>query len=275
MSEYRFDTPGPTGLYVEIGAGDVAITATDTAETTVEVAGDDPDRVQVTQDGGQIAVIAPQERVGFLGRRPRVHVTVVLPTGSELAVKTGSADIAVHGEVGPAQLRSGSGDVSAELLAGPARLETGSGDIVVRDARGQLRIKSGSGDVRLAHAGDAVSVSTGSGDIVITESAGPVAAKTGSGELRIDDAGTDVSMKSGSGDCAIGAARGGRVLVTGASSDVRIGVPAGLPVWTDITTMTGEIRSSLAGAGAPESDDDPYVELRVTTVSGDIALHQA
>ncbi|MEZ5193022.1 MAG: DUF4097 family beta strand repeat-containing protein [Nocardioides sp.] len=274
MTDYRFETQGPTSLYVEIGAGEVTVSATDTAETRNEVTGDDADQVQVRQDGARISVVAPQDRVGFLGRSKQVYVEVVLPTGSEVAAKTGSADITVHGEAGPAQLRSGSGDVSVETLGGPALLETGSGDITVRTAQAQLRVKSGSGDVRIYHADDATSVSTGSGDIHIGQSLGPVAAKTGSGDLQVDDAGTDVSLKSGSGDCAIGAARRGRMVVTGASSDVRIGVPSGLPVWTDINTLTGDLHSSLESAGAPEHDDDPYVELRVTTVSGDIQLHQ-
>ena len=50
-------------------------------------------------------------------------------------------------------------------------------------------------------------------------------------------------------------------------------MPAGVPVWTDVHTVTGTIHSTLEGAGQPEPGAD-HVELRTTTVSGDIDLTQ-
>jgi len=55
---------------------------------------------------------------------------------------------------------------------------------------------------------------------------------------------------------------------------MHVGVPAGLPVWTDISTVSGEIRSSLTGAGEPEPGAE-HLELRAKTVSGDVVLTQA
>jgi len=52
-----------------------------------------------------------------------------------------------------------------------------------------------------------------------------------------------------------------------------IGIPAGVPVWTDVTTVSGSIHSDLRGAGQPEPGAD-YVELRAKTVSGDIDLRE-
>jgi DUF4097 and DUF4098 domain-containing protein YvlB len=63
----------------------------------------------------------------------------------------------------------------------------------------------------------------------------------------------------------------GRVTVKGASGDVAIGVATGIPVWTDVATVTGTIRSDLQGAGQPQEGQD-HVEIRVKTVSGDIVL---
>jgi hypothetical protein len=60
----------------------------------------------------------------------------------------------------------------------------------------------------------------------------------------------------------------------GASGDVTVGVPAGVPVWTDISTVTGAIRSQLPHAGQPAEGAD-HVEVRAKTVSGDIVLTQA
>ena len=52
-----------------------------------------------------------------------------------------------------------------------------------------------------------------------------------------------------------------------------IGVKAGVPVWTDITTVSGTIRSELQGAGQPQEGQD-HIEVRAKTVSGDIALSE-
>jgi DUF4097 and DUF4098 domain-containing protein YvlB len=97
--------------------------------------------------------------------------------------------------------------------------------------------------------------------------------KTGSGDLKVVTANDDVALSTGSGDLSIGTARRGRLSLKGASSDVRIGIPSGTPVWTDINTVTGSIRSDLESVGAPQEGQD-HIELQARTVSGDITLRQ-
>ena len=95
--------------------------------------------------------------------------------------------------------------------------------------------------------------------------------KTGSGDLKIVTSNDDISLSTGSGDLQIGTARRGRLSLKGASSDVHVGIPAGTPVWTDISTVTGSVRSSLESVGAPQEGQD-HIELQARTVSGDITL---
>lgn len=273
MALHTFETHEPVDLFVEIGKGSVDITATETTETRVDISGRDADQVDVRQSGKQITVVAPRQRTGFLGGDNRLDVSITLPLSSDVVVRTGSADITVHGTIGTTQLKSGSGGVRADDLAGPALVETGSGDVDIEVANAELRIKSGSGHVRVRHAESAVAASTGSGDVEIGTSNGPAAVKTGSGDLKVVDANTDVSLVTGSGDLLVGTAHRGRFTMKGASGDVRIGIPAGLPVWTDISTLSGSIRSNLQSAGEPAEGAD-HVELRAKTVSGDIVLTQ-
>ena len=54
---------------------------------------------------------------------------------------------------------------------------------------------------------------------------------------------------------------------------MRVGIPAGTPVWTDVNTVTGSIASNLESVGKPVDGQD-HVELRATTVSGDVRLVQ-
>jgi DUF4097 and DUF4098 domain-containing protein YvlB len=273
MSSYEFETHEPVDLYVELGKGSLNITASDTTATTVEVAGRDPEMVQVRQDGKQISVMSPKGNRGLFGGEPSYVVTINLPTHSNTVLKTGSADITCDGVLGLGQVKSGSGDCRLDTFDGPLIVETGSGDVALSRAGAELRVKSGSGDVEVTHAESALAVSTGSGDVEIGSTNGQAVVKTGSGDLEIGHAGDGVSMSTGSGDMKIGHAAKGKFSAKGASGDVVIGVPAGVPVWTDLTTVSGDIRSDLHGAGQPEPGQD-YVELRAKTVSGDIQLHE-
>ena len=44
-------------------------------------------------------------------------------------------------------------------------------------------------------------------------------------------------------------------------------------MWTDVSSVSGHVRSDLVGAGQPEEGQD-YLEIRATTVSGDVTLTQ-
>ena len=97
MSSYEFDTHEPVDLYVELGKGDIIVTASDTTATTVEVEGRESERVDVHQDGRQISVIGPKGNRGLFGGEPQYVVTIKLPTRSNAVVKSGSADVQIDG----------------------------------------------------------------------------------------------------------------------------------------------------------------------------------
>ena len=273
MTTHEFETHRPVDLYVENGSGTVVVTADDTTETAVEVTGRHADETVVHQDGHQVSVLAPKSRAGFLGGDSKLDMTITVPSDSQLTVRTGSADVTARGSYRGARLKSGSGDVTIEILDGPAVIETGSGDVRIDTADQELRVKSGSGDVRVQYAGGASSISTGSGDVEIGTSNAPTVVKTGSGDLNVAEAHDDVSLTTGSGDLVIRTATRGRLTAKGASGDVNVGIPAGVAVWTDLSTVSGEIRSTLDGVGEPEAGAD-HVELRAKSVSGDILLTQ-
>lgn len=271
MTTHRFETARPVRLVAEIGKGAVKVVATETAETVVEISGGGADEVRVQQEGDEISVIGPRERDGFFGRDIHVEVTITLPAGSQIGVRTGSADVKLVGSVGATQVRSGSGDIEVDAATGSLQLETGSGDIRVENAREGLTASSGSGDVVVMSSGAAVQISTGSGDVRVGTTGGAAVLKTGSGDIKVDDAGADVVLRTGSGDVAIARARRGRMTIEGASGDAYVGVPAGVPVWTDISTVTGRIQSNLRGAGQSKEGSD-HVEIRARLVNGDIVL---
>lgn len=250
MSTYTFMSTAPTKLFVEFGKGNLEVQATDTDETVVEIDGDDAESLIVEQSGDTINIIDPHK--GPFNRSRRYDISVTVPTRSQLRARTGTADIATQGVLRAAWLQTGSGDVRIDRVTEEFQVESGSGDIEADTLDGRASIKSGSGDIRIGTVHD-------------------LHTKTGSGTVEIDEVEGDVSHSTGAGDFAIHSVSAGRISVKGASSDVRIGIPNGTPVWTDVNTVTGQCTSTVESAGAPAAGE-PYVELRTTTVSGDITL---
>ena len=272
MTEHHFETPRPVSLYLELGSGRIRVEATETTQSHVTISGPDADRVVVDFRDNYLSVLAPRQRGGF-GGSDRLDVQVTVPQHSTLATKTGSADLVASGDLAGVAVRSGSGDVTLESISDAGRIETGSGDISVADVRGELRIKSGSGSVALDSTAAEVTMSTGSGDVTLGRCEAAAQVKTGSGNLDVGEGRADVTLSTGSGTLTVDTAHRGRVTVKSASGGVRLGVPEGVPVWTDLSTVTGRISSTLPTLGEPAPGQD-HVELRATTVSGDIALIQ-
>lgn len=275
--DHTFETPHPVKLYVEIGSGQLSAEATDTARdtgtTSIVLSGPGADQTEVVQDGDQISIIGPSQRAGFLGGDRRVMAEVTVPTSSQLITKLGSADQSARGTWTMVKAKGGSGDVAIEHVTGPCVVATGSGDATIDRADGDLRVKSGSGDVRVRRTAATAGISTGSGDVAIEETSASTVVKTGSGDVEVADSRADLSVSTGSGDTRVRLQHRGSVGAKTASGRFQVGVPTGIPVWTDISTVSGRIRSSLEGAGQPAEGED-YIEIRAKTASGDIVLEQ-
>jgi DUF4097 and DUF4098 domain-containing protein YvlB len=268
-----FSTPTPVELYVELGSGELRTTTSDTDETTVEVRGPRADEFVVEQRDRQINVLAPRGKVGFFGTRDDHTVVVGLPTESDVTTKTGSADAELTGRYGVLHLKTGSGNVTVDEAVGPVLVESGSGDVELGTV-GEIRVKSGSGDVEVGESSGRAGISTGSGDVIIGRSRAAAVVKTGSGDLQVTRTDDDVSLTTGSGNLLIGTARRGSVTAKSGSGDVAVGVPSGTPVWTDISTVSGRVDNQLPATGEP-ADGQDYVELRASSVSGDVVLREA
>ncbi|GAA5106671.1 hypothetical protein GCM10023339_03870 [Alloalcanivorax gelatiniphagus] len=277
--DLSFDTPEPIDLYVENGRGSVDVTATGTTETTVRISGDRAEEFDVRDlsDGRgprRIAIIAPQRHGGFLGKDPRVDIVVEVPVASGLHAKVGSSDVAAHGRFADTRVDSGSGDVTLDIVEGDAVVHSGSGDLLAEHLVGDASLKSGSGDVVVRRAESQLVVTTGSGDVRVESARDDLAIKTGSGDAHVRSLGGEAVFTTGSGDLVVDQVASGRITAKTASGDVRIGVVSGTPVWTDVRTASGQLSSDLPRTGEP-APDQPYLEVRATTASGDVTLHQS
>ncbi|PKH37856.1 DUF4097 and DUF4098 domain-containing protein YvlB [Nocardioides alpinus] len=275
-----FDSPEPVDLYVENGRGLVSVTASSVTETTIQITGDRADEYDVRdlRDGHgphRIAIIAPKRDGGFFGKDPRAEIVIEVPVTSALTAKVGSSDVVTHGRFDDTRIDTGSGDVTLDVVDGDTIVQSGSGDIVAEHFSGDARIKCGSGDVRVNRADSDLLVTTGSGDVRVGgATGGELAVKTGSGDIQVGMLQADLVFTTGSGDLVIGEAASGQVTARTASGDIRIGVRPGTPVWTDVRTASGRLASTLPATGEPEPGQ-PYLEVRATTASGDVTLHQS
>lgn len=275
MDEYDFETPEPVELHAELGSGSLQITAGQVGVTKVAVDGDEGGDVTVTQEGRQISIRSRSGRRLFgVGLSADVDVRVLVPTGSDLVVRCGSAGTSADGTYGTGSLRAGSGGIRVEAFAGDATVTTGSGDIELGAVGGSLRSKTGSGSLAVGRCDGEAVVTSGSGSLRFDTFGRLLAAKTGSGDLEVGRAGERLEFSAGSGDLRVRELRAGQVQAKTGSGDIDLAIPAGTPVWTDLRTVSGRVDNQLPSVGQP-AEGDPFVHLRVVTASGDVRLRPA
>ncbi len=278
---HTFETPHPVSLKVELWQGQVTVHAADTTTSTVELEalGNDSaaqemiDNTTVEQRGDELVVLMPKIRGGLFRRQGDVMATITVPTHSSAKIETASADVDTHGELGDLKISTGSGDLELDTVAS-ADLKTGSGDVELRTARGNCSVKGGSSDISLDEVGGHADILAGSGDVVVGQIGGTLKIKTGSGDIVVKHAGDGVDAMAGSGDLLVRRIDHGKLKAKTGSGDVTVGVADGTAAYLDITTVTGDVTSSLDASDAP-GDGDQTVELIIQAGTGDVVLQRA
>lgn len=263
MVERTFDTPNGLTLELRIPAGQIRVRAVETGVATVRVDGERADDViditsSTLPDGGARVVVEARGKraFGFLGLGRDLDITADVPEGTRLTVDSGSADLRTGGTLGAIGFRTGSGDCTFDEVTGDVTVKAASGDLRGHAVGGDLTSHGASGDVDVAAVG---------GDVVV---------RTASGDLRLGVVGGSVQVTSVSGDVEIGSLRSGIVNARSVSGDVELGVAAGIGVYLDISSTSGDVRSDLdAGKGADDGAAD--LQLTAASVSGDIRIRRA
>ena len=232
---------------IELPAGSVHLTAAESGTVAVSVDGSAPDAVDISQVGDSIAIRAKRR-----GRSARLAIDV--PVGTDVNVKGASLDVVARGALGALRVRSASGDVRAD-------------DVVRAD------ISLSSGDARVEIVRDAAEFRATSGDIMLGRVGGRLSASLASGDLRVDELGGDGDIETASGDVVVARYTGGSLGARTVSGDVRVGLPSGIRVQPEISTLSGKV--SLPEPAAPSNEERRPVKLRLRTVSGDIRVERA
>jgi len=277
MSDYSFSTPQPIALVVKNLGGKIIIQATDDGTTTVHLSGANADEATVTQSGDEISVLAPHTDWPGGGwvrnwfRRYRIDITITAPTNSSIELIVGGGETQLIGKFGRVDMRPGAGDVHLTDAAGKTSVQLGAGNVTIDSIEAETRVVTGAGKIQIGTVHGDTQLQLATGDVTIGSVAAPVMVKSGAGSIKVGDVTADLTVEASLGGATIERISSGKLNYKGTGGEIKVGVPAGTPTWTEVSTVVGRVSNSLPSVGEPKPGQD-HVELRITTVSGAIHL---
>jgi DUF4097 and DUF4098 domain-containing protein YvlB len=281
-----FETPGAVRLVVENEVGLVTITARDTDTTAVALEAETPGAEELVEravvecrpTGNRHLVVVKVPRLHGMRfqRRNGVTARVEVPTGSDVSVMTGSADIEVTGRVGSADVKTASGDIATDDVAADVHAKTASGDITVGNVGGEIRVHTATGDLRCSSVAGSAVFSTASGDLELGAAGNRVEVKATSGNVRLGELTRGAHIVNVSGDVRVLALGDGALHVRSVSGDVSVGVAKDVDLRVDVESLSGSVSSDIPLAEAPgPARHEARVELSVRSVSGNVEIAHA
>ncbi len=96
--------------------------------------------------------------------------------------------------------------------------------------------------------------------------------QTASGDVAIGQAAASVHVQTASGDTRVGSAAAGEVSTKTASGDTQVGVAAGVGVYLDLSSLTGNISNEL---DETDGRDDVGLQVSCRSVTGGIRITRA
>jgi DUF4097 and DUF4098 domain-containing protein YvlB len=279
-----FDTPHPVSATVELVLGEVRITASERADTVVDVRPSDAanpadvkaaETTHIAYANDKLVVKAPKARPLLSTRNDTgsIDVTIEVPAGSHLDGSGQVADFHSDGRLGDTRVRTGLGQVRLDW-AGALHVKNGAGDVTVDRATGHTEITAGTGDVRLREVDGSAVIRNANGDTWVGLAGGDTRVKAANGSIAVDRANASLSAKSANGDVRVGEVARGSVVVETHIGELEVGIREGTAAWLDVNAVAGRVRNELATADAPDSSGE-RVEVRARTSIGDVVIRRA
>ncbi|MFE3092489.1 DUF4097 family beta strand repeat-containing protein [Streptomyces sp. NPDC059248] len=278
-----FETPEPITVTIDMGVGDVQITAEDDrTETVVEVRPTDEtdesdvkaaEQATAEYTDGVLVIRTPKSKKLEFSRKTRsVDVSVLLPAGSRVRGEAEAADLRGTGLLGECVFKTAVGHVQLDHV-GPLRLKTGGGHLTVRRVDGDAEVGTGTGRIRIGDIDGAAVAKNSNGRTDIGTVAGDAEIRCANGDISVDRAlGSRTEAETANGSVRIGEVVRGAVTLKAATGDLEIGIVAGVPARLDLSTGFGRVNNMLESVA---ESSDGAVEVRGKTSYGDITVHRA
>ncbi|MET0135257.1 MAG: DUF4097 family beta strand repeat-containing protein [Kibdelosporangium sp.] len=280
-----FQTPGPISVTMELGIGDVVVSAGERTDTVVELRPSNPssksdvqaaERSTAEFANGVLLIKTPKPRpLDFSSKRRSVDVSIELPAGSTVSGDASIADLRSTGRLGEVRFKSSIGRFQLDHT-GPLRVNTSGGNITVERAEGKAEITTGTGSIRVGEIEGPAVVKNSNGRTEIGLVTGEVQVRAANGDITVERAlGRRVDAKTANGSIVIGEVARGSVVLKTATGDIEVGIGGGVAAWLDLHTSAGRVTNSLADAAGGPANPDQAVEVRVNTSFGDITIRRS
>ena len=277
-----FDTPELITVTIEIGVGDVQITAEDRTDTVVEVRPTDEndasdvkaaEQTSVEFADGVLVVKAPKPPVVDFSRKTRsVDVSIALPAGSHVHAEAALGDLHCSGRLGECTFKTSIGDVQLDHI-GPLRLKASGGHITVGRVDGDAEVSTATGRIRIGEVDGAATVKNSNGHTEIGKVSGDIRVRNALGDISVDHAlGAKTDVETANGSVRVGEVTHGTVVLKTSTGDLELGIGAGLPAKLELTTGFGRVRNMLENADEPS---EKSIDVRAHTSYGDITIQRA
>lgn len=276
-----FDTPKSISVTIEIGVGNVQITAEERTDTVVEVRPTDEtdssdvkaaEQASVEYTDGVLQITTPKPRVMDFSRKTRsVDVSITLPTGSHLHGEASMGDLYSSGRLGECTYKTSTGHIQLDHV-GPLRLKTSAGHIAAGRVDGDAKVSTATGRIRIGEIDGAVVAKNSSGRTEIGKVSGDVHITGANSDIAIDHAlGLETEVETANGSIRIGEVTRGAVVLKTASGDLELGIGEARPAKLDLATGFGRVRNTLEVVA--ESSEES-IDVRARTSYGDITVHR-
>lgn len=275
-----FDIPTPVSVTADVSDGTIEITASDRADTVVEVRPRDPDRVQdvrtadqteVTQAGGTLTVRTP--KAGLFSRIGTVDVTIDLPADSHLDVTGARAQVRGAGRLGEVAVRTSSGDVRLETT-GPLKVDASHGSVTVDRVAGAAEITTSSGGLRVGLLDGPGTLKNAHGTTTVDTVTGALRVNGTNGDIVVRCAEDSVTATTAHGTVRVGEVARGDVQVETAVGAIEVGVREGSAAWLDVRSDHGQVRHTLTPVNTPKHTEEA-VTIRARTRHGNVDVLRA
>jgi DUF4097 and DUF4098 domain-containing protein YvlB len=277
----KYETPEPVSVTLELGVGDVRITASDRTDTVVEIRPSDEadesdvkaaQQVRADYTDGMLQVTGPKARV-FTRKAGSVDVAIELPSGSAVSAEMQVGDFRCAGRLGECGFKTSVGNVRLERT-GPLRLHTSTGQVSADGIAGNADISTGSGKVQIGEVEGSAVVKNSNGDTTIGAVTGDARVRAANGDISVERASASVEAKTANGSIRLGEVARGSVVLETAMGDLEVGIAAGTAAWLEVNTGFGHVRNLLDEAAQP-TESDETVEVRGRTSYGDITIRRS
>jgi hypothetical protein len=276
-----FDTLKPITATLHVEIGDTRVTATDRADTVVEVHPSTPDNkddlraakeTKVEYADGRLTVRTPKAR-GLFGPKGSVFLEVSVPSGSRLTGIIQVGNLNATGPLDACDVRTSAGTLRVEQ-ARTAQLKTSYGDVTLDRSLGDADVSTSSGDVRIREIGGNAVLKNSNGATWIDDVAGELRVKSANGNITIGRAQASVVAKTANGNIRVEEVARGAVEFETKTGHVEVGIRPGTAAWLDVNSKSGRVSSDLGATEAP-AEGAETVRVHARTGFGDIRIQRA